>query len=91
MPVHLLLFHNTGLKQCVSNNTVLPFGKVGVIGAVYRQNQRMRVSQGVLSWIRLAPFVLPVAKMQINGCYLRCVPEHYGFFRVLVDQKRLVV
>jgi hypothetical protein len=71
--VHCLALHNTGLKQCVSNNTVLPVGEVGVIGAVYWQNQRMRVSQGVLSWIRLAPFILPVAKMQIDGCYLRCV------------------
>ncbi len=64
MPVRLLILHNTGLKQCVSNNTVLPVGEVGVIGAVYRQNQRMRVSQGVLLWIRLALFVLPVPKMQ---------------------------
>jgi hypothetical protein len=67
MSLHLLLLHNTGLRRHVSNNTVLPVGEVGVIGAVYRQNQRIRVSQGVLLWIRMAPFVLPVAKMQING------------------------
>jgi hypothetical protein len=73
MPVRLLLLHNMGLGWCVSKNTVLPIGEVGVIGAVNRQNQRMRVSQGVLLWIRMVPFVLPVATMQINGCYLRCV------------------
>jgi hypothetical protein len=79
MPVHLLLLHNTGLKRYVSNNTVLPVSEVGVIGTVYWRNQRMRVSQGVLSWIRLAPIVLPVAKMQINGCYLRCVPGTFWY------------
>jgi hypothetical protein len=74
MPVHLLVLHITELKQCVSNNTVLPVVEVGAVRAVHWQNQRMRVSQGLVLWIWFEPFVLPVAKMQIDGFYLRCVP-----------------